>query len=157
MLSSTRQAHGQRIMWLDVVWRHTCTFSEGQKLELVNLNELLTHKLFMMNWTNKVNVSILCNKKLLKTECLSINLTRTLPESRQWNNIGPYLTVTKSCTYCGARDTLPLLVTTVDLAWPAGGTWLGETVIGSVCLGWAAKLCWAGWWRLIIQLWQAMC
>ena len=56
----------------------------------------------------------------------------------------PYLTVTNSCKYCRAREIRPLLVTTVGLTVSEGGSWLGETVTGSVCLGCPAKLSWTG-------------
>ena len=64
----------------------------------------------------------------------------------------PYLTVIKSFKWCGARETRPLLVTTVGLTGPDGGSSLEESGAGSVCLGWPARLFWTGWpvsWGLI--------
>ena len=85
---------------------------------------------------------------------LSLILSRvTMKQLRQpvisWS---PYLTAIKSCKWCGARETRPLLVTTVGLTEPDGGSSLGESGTGSVCLGWPARLFWTGWpvsWGLI--------
>ena len=44
------------------------------------------------------------------------------------------------------------LVTTVGLTEPDGGSWFRESVTGSACLGWPARLFWTGWpvsWGLI--------
>ena len=56
---------------------------------------------------------------------------------------GSYLTLTKSCKYCGGIKTRPLLVTTVGFL-VGGSSWLGDTVTGSVCLGRSTGLCWTG-------------
>ena len=55
---------------------------------------------------------------------------------------GSYLTVTKSCKYCGGLETHLLLVTTGFVM--GGGSWLGDTVTGSVCLGRSTGLFWTG-------------
>ena len=57
---------------------------------------------------------------------------------------GSYLTVTESCKYCGALETRPLLVTTVGFV-VGGGSWLGDTVTGPVCLGRSTGLFLTGW------------
>ena len=63
-----------------------------------------------------------------------------------------YLTVTKSCKYCEALETCPLLVTTVVGFVVGDGSWLGDTVTGSVCLGRSTGVFWTGWpvaWGLV--------
>ena len=56
----------------------------------------------------------------------------------------PCLSVTKSCKYCGALETRPLLVTTVVGFVVGDGSWLGDTDTGSVCLGRSAGVFWTG-------------
>ena len=54
------------------------------------------------------------------------------------------LTVTKSCKYCGALETRPLLVTTVVGFVVGDGSWPGDTDTGSVCLGRSTGVFWTG-------------